>query len=349
MHATQEPRIGQLMFDIAGLTLSDEDRELLAQPELGGLILFSRNYQSPAQLVSLIKEIRAIKKDCLISVDHEGGRVQRFRTEFTHLPAMAKLGGLYHSDPERALDLARECGWLMAAELRCCDVDFSFAPVLDRDYGISAVIGDRAFSSEPEVLIQLAQAFTEGMREAGMAATGKHFPGHGAVAADSHVAIPVDPRDEADVFQNDILVFDALIRGGLEAIMPAHVIYSAVDSHPAGFSDYWLKQVLRQKLGFDGVIFSDDLSMEGASTAGTFAQRAEAALVAGCDMVLVCNHRAGAKDVLAHLQSRNDTTPLAVNRRLRRMLGKPCADKQTLVQLQASPRATKVRQMISAL
>lgn len=343
------PYMGRLMFDIEGLTLNAEDKAMLAEPELGGLILFTRNYQSVEQVAALVRSIREIKPQCLIAVDHEGGRVQRFKTSFTHLPAMAKLGVLYASDPDAALDLAKECGWLMAAELRCVDVDFSFAPVLDRDYGISAVIGDRAFSSDPEVIIRLAQAFTNGMREAGMAATGKHFPGHGGVAADSHIDIPVDARDEAQLVEQDMAIFDALIKNKLEAIMPAHVIYSSVDPQPAGFSSYWLQDVLRQKLGFDGVIFSDDLSMEGATTAGTFAQRADAALSAGCDMVLVCNHRDGAKQVLAWLKEQGAPASARIQKRLRSMQAKPCATPNSLAELQAMPRASAVRHAISAL
>ena len=349
MTTAAAPYMGRLMFDIEGLTLNAEDKAMLAEPELGGLILFARNYQSVEQVASLVSSIRAIKPHCLIAVDHEGGRVQRFKTSFTHLPAMAKLGALYDRDPEAALELAKECGWLMAAELRCVDVDFSFAPVLDRDYGISAVIGDRAFSSDPEVIIRLAQAFTDGMREAGMAATGKHFPGHGGVAADSHIDIPVDARDEVQLAEQDMAIFDALIKNKLEAIMPAHVIYSSVDPQPAGFSSYWLQEVLRQKLGFDGVIFSDDLSMEGATTAGTFAQRADAALSAGCDMVLVCNHRDGAKQVLAWLKKQGAPASTRIQKRLRSMQAKPCATPSSLAELQATPRASAVRHAISAL
>lgn len=349
MTTATAPYMGRLMFDIEGLTLSAEDNAMLAEPELGGLILFTRNYQSVEQVTELVRSIREIKPQCLIAVDHEGGRVQRFKTSFTHLPAMAKLGELYNSQPEAALKLAHECGWLMAAELRCVDVDFSFAPVLDRDYGISAVIGNRAFSSDPEVIIRLAQAFTEGMREAGMAATGKHFPGHGGVAADSHIDIPVDARDEVQLFKQDMMIFDALIKNRLEAIMPAHVIYSAVDPQPAGFSSYWLQDVLRQKLGFDGVIFSDDLSMEGATTAGTFAQRAEAALSAGCDMVLVCNHREGAKQVLAWLKEQDAPASARIQTRLRSMQAKSCTQPKSLAELQAAARATGIRQAISAL
>lgn len=343
------PYIGRLMFDIEGLTLSDEDKAMLAEPELGGLILFARNYESVEQVSELIRSIRAIKPQCLIAVDHEGGRVQRFKTSFTHLPAMAKLGTLYESQPDAAIKLSRECGWLMAAELRCVDVDFSFAPVLDRDYGISAVIGDRSFSSNPEIIIRLAQAFTEGMREAGMSATGKHFPGHGGVAADSHIDIPVDSRDAMQLFEQDMAIFSVLIEAGLEAIMPAHVIYSAVDPQPAGFSSYWLHDVLRQKLGFDGVIFSDDLSMEGATTAGSFVQRAEAALSAGCDMVLVCNHRNGAKEVLDWLREQGEPASSRIESRLRSMLARSFMAPKQLSELQATDRATRIRQAIADL
>lgn len=349
MNTATVPYMGRLMFDIQGYTLTAEDKAMLAEPELGGLILFTRNYQSVEQVAELIRSIRAIKPQCLIAVDHEGGRVQRFKTSFTHLPAMAKLGALYDSQPDAALKLAHECGWLMAAELRCIDVDFSFAPVLDRDYGISAVIGDRAFSTDPDVIVRLAQSFTEGMREAGMAATGKHFPGHGGVAADSHIAIPIDARDEVQIFEQDMAIFTKLIDKGLEAIMPAHVIYSAVDPQPAGFSPYWLQKVLRDQLHFDGVIFSDDLSMEGATTAGTFTQRADAALSAGCDMVLVCNHREGAKQVLSWLKEQGDHASPHIQSRLRSMQARPFTTSSNLTGLQTTARVIAIRQAISTL
>lgn len=293
---------GPLMLDLDGLALSQTEKELLVQPEVGGLILFARNYESPAQLHALMAQVRQLRPDILVAVDQEGGRVQRFRVGLTRLPPMAALGRYYQSQPEQARVAARELGWLMAAELRQFDIDFSFAPVLDLDWGRSGVIGDRAFGASAPVVAELSGAFMAGMHEAGMPATGKHFPGHGWVQADSHVAIPVDEREVDAIQADDMQPFGALIEQGLDGIMPAHVIYSAVNGEPAGFSPFWLQTQLRQRLGFNGVIFSDDLTMEGASVAGGFAERAEVALGAGCDMVLVCNHRQGALEVLDYLK-----------------------------------------------
>ncbi|ASK36418.1 beta-N-acetylhexosaminidase [Alcanivorax sp. N3-2A] len=289
------------MLDLEGLALNAEERELLAHPAVGGLILFSRNYQEPDQLYRLIHEIRAVRPELLIAVDQEGGRVQRFRTEFTRLPPMASLGRYHQRDPVAALHAADLLGELMADELRAFDIDISFAPVLDLDFGTSSVIGDRSFHAEPGTVIALAGAFMDGMARAGMAATGKHFPGHGHVAADSHLELPEDPRS-LEQLQGDLAPFRALAPR-LEGIMPAHVRYAAVDSQPAGFSRHWLGQVLRGECGYRGVIFSDDLGMAGAAVAGGFEQRAEAALNAGCDMVLACNDRAGAVAVLQWLET----------------------------------------------
>ena len=310
---------GPLMLDIEGVQLNDEDRSLLAEPAVGGLILFSRNFESLPQLQELLLEIRRVRPELLIGVDHEGGRVQRFRQSFSRIPPMGRLGELYLNDPEQARQVAFSCGWLLAAELLAVGVDFSFAPVLDREYGRSQVIGDRAFSDQPEVIQELAEQLIDGMHGAGMATTGKHFPGHGYVIADSHVDIPRDDRNFETICADDMAVFSRLIRQEkLDAVMPAHVIYEQVDSSPAGFSRYWLQDVLRQEVGFEGVIFSDDLSMEGAGVAGSYADRAEAALAAGCDMVLVCNSRAGVLEVLDRLNQQ----PLQENRRLQRMKGK---------------------------
>jgi beta-N-acetylhexosaminidase len=314
--------IGQLMLDIQGLDLSTEDADLLAHPQVGGLILFSRNFRSIDQLGALIAQVRALKPQCLIAVDHEGGRVQRFRSPFTHIPAMARLGEQYRQAPEQALVTARQWGWLMASELRVLDVDFSFAPVLDRDCGVSDVIGDRAFAAATDAIVALAGAFVSGMHRAGMAATGKHFPGHGAVREDSHHELPVDPRTAAEIRTGDMGVFAQLIAQGLDAIMPAHVVYPAIDTQPAGFSSVWLQQILRQELGFDGCIFSDDLSMAGAAGVGSFAERAQAALAAGCDMILVCNHRPGALEVLDYLSQHGRTEALRVQDRLQAMRGR---------------------------
>jgi len=295
--------LGPLMLDIAGETLSDEDREILQHPLVGGVILFSRNYSSVDQLHELVSAIHGLRDPrLLIGVDHEGGRVQRFQDGFTRLPAVSHFGQVYNQFPHKARKLAHTAGWLMAVELRAQDIDFSFAPVLDVDHGLSEVIGDRAFHRDPAVVVKLAHAYVEGMHEAGMAATGKHFPGHGGVAADSHRAIPVDEREYNDIYAHDILVFKRMIHHGMVAVMPAHVIYEKIDPQPAGFSSFWLKEVLRMRLGFQGVIFSDDLSMEGASVAGEhYTDRARAALEAGCDMALVCNNREGAIEIIDNL------------------------------------------------
>lgn len=317
---------GPLMLDIAGCSLDAADRELLAHPVVGGLIFFTRNFENPEQLQCLVDEVRAVRPELLLAVDQEGGRVQRFREGFVRLPPMRRLGERFDRDPAPALAAAGRCGWLMAAELRACGIDFSFAPVLDLDYGQSTVIGDRAFHSDPEIATALAGAFVAGMRRAGMAATGKHFPGHGYVVADSHVDIPVDDRPLEALLARDLLPFERLIVDGLEAVMPAHVIYEKVDHHPAGFSPRWLREILRREMGFDGVIFSDDLAMEGASVAGSFADRARAALYAGCDMVLVCNDRDGAVEVLEYLAGETS----ADCSRLPRMAGKGRASRDEL-------------------
>lgn len=295
------------MLDVEGTELSSEERDMLLHPLVGGVILFTRNYASPEQLSALVADIHAVREPrLLVAVDHEGGRVQRFREGFTRLPAARCFGALYDRDPRRASHLAEVAGWLMAAELRSVGVDFSFAPVLDIDRGVSDVIGDRAWHGNPEVVAELAHNFMIGMRRAGMAATGKHFPGHGAVAEDSHVAIPHDDRSFTDIYADEVLPFERMIQYGLAAIMPAHVIYTKVDPRPAGFSKFWLQDVLRKRLGFQGVIFSDDLSMAGAETAGGYLDRARAALEAGCDMLLICNNRAAALEVLRGLQNHND-------------------------------------------
>ena len=299
--------LGPVMLDLAGLEISPQEREMLAHPLVGGVILFSRNYESPEQLQRLVAEIHALRDPrLLVSVDHEGGRVQRFRHGFTALPPARVYGRIYDRDRQRGKRLAELGGWLMASELRAVGVDFSFAPVLDLDRGVSEVIGDRAFHAQPDKVGELAQAYVGGMRRAGMPATGKHFPGHGAVAPDSHLDLPVDERAFADIEAEDLRPFDRLIRAGMAAVMPAHVVYAAVDEYPAGFSARWLQDVLRGRLGFQGVIFSDDLSMQGAHVMGDIVARGEAALAAGCDMVLVCNHPRDAARLLDGLGAHDD-------------------------------------------
>ena len=301
---------GPLMLDLKGLSLDRDEQGLLQHSAIGGVILFARNYESRAQLRALITAIRETRPELIIAVDQEGGRVQRFREDFTRLPSMRQLGEVYRNNAESGINLARDVGWLMAAELLCEDVDISFAPVLDIDFDIATVIGDRSFSGDKHTIIQLGDALMQGMHEAGMATTGKHFPGHGGVEADSHIAVPVDERSLEALRDSDMAVFKSL-SDRMDAVMPAHVIYPQVDDKPAGFSSKWLG-MLREECGFEGVIFSDDLSMEGASVAGGFAERAAAAFDAGCDMVLVCNHPEGAKQVLQHLEA----SPVPLNKKL---------------------------------
>jgi beta-N-acetylhexosaminidase len=299
--------LGPVMLDVEGLALSAVERERLRHPLVGGVILFARNYQSPEQVETLVREIHGLREpQLLVAVDHEGGRVQRFRDGFTGLPAIRHLGLIYDENPKRARRLAETSGWLMATELRAVGVDFSFAPVLDLDRGVSQIIGDRAFHSRPEAVADLAHAYMHGMHRAGMAATGKHFPGHGAVAADSHVALPVDDRMLVDIMAEDVVPFERMIHYGLEGIMPAHVVFTCVDAQPAGFSRTWIRKILRGQLEFQGVVFSDDLSMEGAKGAGDVVARAKLALSAGCDMVLVCNDPAAADQVLTGLGTYDD-------------------------------------------
>lgn len=313
--------LGPIMLDLNSVEMSSEEREILQNPLVGGVILFTRNFSSIEQIIQLIKEIHQVREPrLLVAVDHEGGRVQRFRDGFTSLPAVGHFGEIYKHNPKRAHLLSETAGWMMASELRAIGVDFSFAPVLDIDYGVSDVIGDRAFHQDGQVITELAHAYTIGMHNAGMAATGKHFPGHGAVTADSHVDIPVDDREYNEIYAHDILPFKRMIHHGMAAVMPAHVIYSKVDKLPAGFSEIWLKDILRKRLGFQGVIFSDDLDMKGASVIGEkYVDRAEKALSAGCDMVLVCNNREGALNVVDNLTGHDDAVS---HLRLARMHGK---------------------------
>lgn len=291
--------MGPIMMDVHGTSLNAEDKELLQHPLIGGLILFTRNFESPQQLSNLVAEIRAAaRQDILIAVDHEGGRVQRFRDGFTEIPAMGNLLSLADNNISKAIQLATQCGALMALEVQAVGIDISFAPVLDIN-GVSEVIGLRSFHQHPTTVITLAKAFIDGMHSSGMKATGKHFPGHGSVQADSHIDLPIDDRRYNVIESSDLKPFSSLISSGyLDAIMPAHVIYPDVSSKSVGFSQTWLQSILRNKLGFNGVIFSDDLSMEAASSIGGYIERSEAAQEAGCDMLLLCNNRNACVDVL---------------------------------------------------
>ncbi|HEX5092525.1 MAG TPA: beta-N-acetylhexosaminidase [Burkholderiales bacterium] len=294
--------LGPVMLDPIGTALTEDDVRRLRHPAVGGAILFARNFESPAQLTALTEDIHALREPALlIGVDHEGGRVQRFQAGFTRLPPMRLLGEAWDRDRETASKAAHGAGYVMGAELSVHGLDFSFAPVLDLDYGSSSVIGDRALHYDPLAVGALAAELIRGMGEGGMAAVGKHFPGHGFAAADSHVALPRDERPLAELMRKDLAPYRRAIAAGLSGIMPAHVVYPRVDDTPAGYSPVWLRDVLRAQLGFDGLIFSDDLSMEGARTAGGVVERAQAALRAGCDMVLLCNDPDGQERLLGGL------------------------------------------------
>jgi beta-N-acetylhexosaminidase len=306
--------LGPLMVDLAGTELSAEDSELLCNPLVGGVVLFTRNYTDHRQLQRLCASIHALREPrLLVAVDQEGGRVQRFRDDFTRLPPMAALGALHDRDTDRARNLTERLGWLMASELLACGVDVSFAPVLDLRRGTA--IGDRAFHRDPVTVGSLGSALMRGMRKAGMAATGKHFPGHGSVNVDSHVATPVDERDYANLVNHDLLPFTHAIRNGLGAVMAAHVVFSHVDALPACFSSVWLQDRLRDTLKFDGAVLTDDLSMAGAAVVGDTLSRVQHALTAGCDVVLVCNDRQACIDVVDGLQYEDD--PISQLRRTR--------------------------------
>ncbi len=295
---------GPLIIDLQGTELQPEERELLAHPLVGGLILFSRNYESPDQLQTLIHNVRQIPKTAfLIMVDQEGGRVQRFRQDFTRIPPAAFYGKCYDENPELGLRLAETGAWVMAYELLNHGIDLSLAPILDLNKGLSSIIGDRAFHTDTTVAIQLAAAYLKGMKTAGMAGTGKHFPGHGSVTPDSHKELPVDPRSLDQVFQDDLQPFMHFITAKIPALMTAHILFPEIDQLPVSFSAYWLQQVLRERLRFEGVIMSDDLDMKGAERVGDHADRMKLAREAGCDLILLCNNRQAVIQVLDRLSA----------------------------------------------
>ena len=330
--------LGPAVIDVVGPALTDEDRNRLRHPAAGGVILFARNYENPEQLSGLTTEIARLREpELLLCVDHEGGRVQRFREGFSAIPPMRTLGRLWDRDAAAARETARAIAYIVGAELAAHGVDFSFAPVLDLDYGGSSVIGDRALHFDPTAVGALGACIVKGFADAGMGAVGKHFPGHGYAEADSHVAVPKDDRKFADIAKKDLVPFRSTIEAGLAAVMPAHVIYGQVDAEPAGYSKHWLQEVLRGKLGFQGIIFSDDLSMEGASVAGGVPDRARAALAAGCDMVLLCNDPAGQELLLDSLKD----VPPANSDRVERMRKKGGRDLRKSVAYRESQELLK--------
>jgi len=295
---------GPVVVDVVGPVLSDEDRERLRHPAAGAVILFSRNYENSGQLAILTDEIKRLREpDLPICVDHEGGRVQRFKEGFTLIPPMRQLGRFWDRDQEKGREAATAIGYIIASELGAHGLDFSFTPVLDLDYGGSSVIGDRALHFDPNAVGALGACLVKGLAQGGVAAVAKHFPGHGYAEADSHVAVPRDERPFAQIQKKDLLPYKTVIEAGVAGVMPAHVVYPRVDPEPAGYSKHWLQEVLRGQLKFDGLIFSDDLSMEGAAVAGGPPERAKAALAAGCDMVLLCNDPKGLDELLASLES----------------------------------------------
>ena len=321
--------LGPLMIDLEGTAVSAEERELLRHPLVGGVILFTRNYTDPSQLAALVAAIHAERTPPLIvAVDQEGGRVQRFREGFSRLPPARRIGHEFDLDPKAGVALARTLGWLMAAELRGQGVDISFAPCVDLDYGVNEAIGERSFHASADVVAQLAGAWMHGMREAGMAATAKHFPGHGAVVADSHLVLPVDRRALVDLTR-DLTPYRRLIANGLPAVMVAHILFPAVDPHPSSLSRLWIRDVLRGELGFQGVVFADDLSMKGAAAYGDILTRCRQALAAGCDMLPVCNHRPSVIELLDKL----DCEPQpASSLRLVRLHGRAGAPEQAALE-----------------
>ena len=331
------------MVDIAGTLLSAEDVAVLSHPLVGSVLLFTRNYRDPEQLAALCAAIRAVRSPCLlIAVDHEGGRVQRFRERFTRLPASRPLGRRFGEDRRDGLHLARSVGWLMASELRAVGVDYSFAPCVDLDYGVSEIIGDRSFDRDPDTVAALAAAYMLGMRDAGMAATAKHFPGHGAVVADSHIALPVDRRTFVDL-EEDIRPYRMLTANHLSGIMAAHVVYPAVDALPASLSPRWIADILRGELGFHGCVFADDLSMAGAVAFGDILERVHLAHAAGCDVLPICNDRAAVLTVL------EDFEPDAVSPASQARLVRMRARGEPIASLTADPRWQYTVQRIADL
>jgi len=329
------------MLDLKGVSLDRDERLQLQNPQVGGVILFSRNIQSRDQICDLVAEIRACSKSLLVAVDQEGGRVQRLREGFTAIPSMQAIGNLIVRSPEEGLDLSKDLGWLMASEVIACGLDLSFAPVLDVDRDTSSIIGDRSFSDQPEIVISAAEAFIKGMHDAGMAATGKHFPGHGGIVADSHLEAPVDDRSWNTLYARDIQPFAKLSKM-LDAVMPAHITFPSVDPDSVGFSSFWLNDVLRGKLGFEGIIFSDDLTMKGADIAGGYVDKAKLALKAGCDMILVCNCPQGAVEVLSYMESAN----ISQSSKLASMVAKRSI---SWSDLEGSPRRLAISQKVAAL
>lgn len=335
------PTPGPLMLDLEGTHLTPAEAELLCQPEVGGVILFARNFSGRAQVEALIADIRAVAPHLLLAVDQEGGRVQRFREGFTRIPSMQRLADNARGQGDAGLARLTDCGYLLAAEVLSTGLDFSFAPVLDLDRDHCAVIADRSFGEEPAWATEAARAFIAGLQEAGMAVTGKHFPGHGGVREDSHFEVPCDSRSLAQLREHDLVPF-ASLAGVLDAVMPAHILFPEVDSHTVGFSRLWLQDILRGELNFRGVIFSDDLSMKGADQAGSYSEKAALALAAGCDMVLVCNHRDGALEVLDWLRAQ----ALAPSPLLSKMRAKRA---WSAAELDADPRLARAREYIATL
>lgn len=341
MNSSEVDLYGRLMLDLKGVSLDRDERLQLQNPQVGGVILFSRNIQSRDQVCDLVAEIRACSKYLLVAVDQEGGRVQRLREGFTAIPSMQAIGNLIARSPEEGLGLSKDLGWLMASEVIACGLDLSFAPVLDVDRDTSSIIGDRSFSDQPEIVISAAEAFIKGMHDAGMAATGKHFPGHGGIVADSHLEAPVDDRSWNTLYARDIQPFAKLSKM-LDAVMPAHITFPSVDPDSVGFSSFWLNDVLRGKLGFEGIIFSDDLTMKGADIAGGYVDKAKLALKAGCDMILVCNCPQGAVEVLSYMESAN----ISQSSKLASMVAKRSI---SWSDLEGSPRRLAISQKVAAL